>query len=253
MAERMRAMLSPATEKENPPAGESGDALLGMESRGWVGSSRKRMLDFVLATLGLAVLWPLLLIVAAMVKLQDGGAVFFRQDRVGRGGRLFRIWKFRTMVPGAEEQDRDITVAGDSRVTQVGAWLRTYKVDELPQIFNVLRGEMSLVGPRPEVPRYVDTTNPHWRAVLTLRPGATDLASLAYRHEEQILAASEDPELKYRAVILPEKLALNLRYAQASSFWLDVRLILLTLASSIWPNCCGPDLVKRSLLGEEAP
>jgi lipopolysaccharide/colanic/teichoic acid biosynthesis glycosyltransferase len=227
--------------------------MLGVVSLSWVGSSRKRMLDLVLATLGLAVLWPILLIVAAVVKLQDGAAVFFRQDRVGRGGRLFRIWKFRTMFPGADKRDRGITVAGDSRVTRVGAWLRTYKVDELPQLFNVLRGEMSLVGPRPEVPRYVDTADPRWRAVLTIRPGTTGLDSLTYRHEQHVLAASEDPELKYRAVILPEKLALNLRYARASSFWLDARVILLTVASSICPSCCSPDFVKRSLLGGEAP
>ncbi|MGH7504213.1 MAG: sugar transferase, partial [Longimicrobiales bacterium] len=148
----------------------------------------KRLLDLVLAIAGLLVLWPVFLGIAAAIKLDDRGPVFFRQTRVGRHGRPFRIWKFRTMVPRAEQLGSPITVDGDARVTRAGARLRACKADELPQLFNILAGEMSLVGPRPELPRYVEGYTDEQRRVLELMPGITDPASLRYRDEGALLA-----------------------------------------------------------------
>jgi len=164
----------------------------------------KRAFDILGATSALMVLWPLLLAVALWVKLDSPGPVFYRQQRVGLHGRHFRIFKFRTMsvqqAPGAAQ----ITVAGDSRITRTGAWLRRWKLDELPQLIDVLRGTMSLVGPRPEVPRYVEHYPPAWRErLLSVRPGITDFASVHYRAEGELLAKADDPEREYIDVILP--------------------------------------------------
>lgn len=189
----------------------------------------KRAFDLLWSLAGLALLSPLLLLVALAVKLEDGGPVFFRQVRVGRGGRTFRIWKFRTMVVDAERQGRAITVGRDPRITRVGGRLRAAKLDELPQLINVLVGEMSLVGPRPEVPRYVDLYTEAQRAVLALRPGITDLASIAYRDEGELLAGAEDPDATYLQVVVPDKIRLNLAYASGASLWTDVLVILATL------------------------
>jgi len=173
----------------------------------------KRVVDVAVSALALALLWPLGLLIGAAVTLGDGGPAFFRQERVGRGGRTFRMWKFRTMIVGAERSGRHLTVGDDPRVTRVGAVLRRTKLDELPQLLNVLRGEMSMVGPRPEVPRYVAFYTAEERAVLRLTPGITDPASLRYRDESQALAASADPERTYIEHIVPEKIRLNLAYA----------------------------------------
>ncbi len=174
-------------------------------------------------------LTPLFLVVAISIKLDDGGPVFFRQERVGQGGKHFRIWKFRTMVVNAEKIGRQITVGRDPRITRVGHWLRKYKLDELPQLFNVLSGDMTLVGPRPEVPRYVALYTPEQRAVLDLLPGITDPASVRYRHESELLAQSNDPERTYIEEIMPEKIRINLAYAEHASLLRDFWVILQTL------------------------
>jgi lipopolysaccharide/colanic/teichoic acid biosynthesis glycosyltransferase len=189
----------------------------------------KRTLDLVGASAGVVLLSPLFLFLALLVKAGDGGPVFFRQERVGFRGRPFRIWKFRTMIPGAQMRGLPLTVGRDVRVTRVGAWLRRLKLDELPQLFNVLAGDMTLVGPRPEVPRYVASYNSEQRRVLELVPGLTDEASIRYLDESAILATAADPEQMYRDQIIPEKIRLNLAYAAHATEWTDLRLILATL------------------------
>ncbi|HEU4628905.1 MAG TPA: sugar transferase [Gemmatimonadaceae bacterium] len=190
----------------------------------------KRVFDLAWTVPGLLVLAPLLGAVALLVRLVDGRPVFFRQERVGLHGRPFRIWKFRTMTAGAATGPA-LTVAADARVTPLGRWLRATKLDELPQLFNVLAGEMSLVGPRPEVPRFVAQYTEAQRQVLTVRPGITDPACLSYRHEGVLLARSADPERTYVAEIMPEKIRLNLAYARTATRWSDFRVILRTFGS----------------------
>ena len=168
----------------------------------------KRLFDVICAAIGLLFLTPLFAILALLIVLRDGAPVLFSQTRIGRNGKPFRIWKFRTMRAGS--RGSVITAAGDDRVTRTGAALRKHKLDELPQLFNVLKGDMSLVGPRPEVPEHVQLAAPIWQAILQVRPGITDLASLIYRDEEQVLGASRDPDAFYREQVLPSKLLLNL-------------------------------------------
>jgi lipopolysaccharide/colanic/teichoic acid biosynthesis glycosyltransferase len=188
-----------------------------------------RTFDLLAAALGLLILLPFLLVIALVIKLEGLGPVFFRQVRIGKGGRPFRIWKFRTMVVEAERTERLITVGEDRRITRTGAWLRSWKLDELPQLINVLVGEMAFVGPRPEVPRYVALYTAEQRRVLDLRPGITDLASIAYRNESDLLQAQEDPEAFYIHHILPDKIRMNLDYAAAASTWRNIKVILATL------------------------
>lgn len=186
----------------------------------------KRLFDIAFAALALLLLCPLLLAIALWVRLDSPGPVFFRQERVGRGGRLFGIYKFRTMHTGAEAMGPQITVGEDARITRAGAWLRRSKVDELPQFLNVLRGDMSVVGPRPEVPRYVAQYPADVRqAVLSVRPGITDLASIEFRDESALLARSSDPERTYVEQILPAKLRHAQQYVRTRSLWLDLRII----------------------------
>jgi lipopolysaccharide/colanic/teichoic acid biosynthesis glycosyltransferase len=192
----------------------------------------KRVLDILAATTGLILLSPVLAIAACCIKLTSRGPVFYRQVRIGQGARPFQILKFRSMTSQTLNGDLKITVAGDSRVTPVGKFLRRYKVDELPQLWNVIRGDMSLVGPRPEVPFYIEEYTPEQRIVLSARPGITDLASLAYRHEEEILAAQDDPEQFYRTKILPDKLARNGAYLEEITLQNDIRIIVKTISSS---------------------
>jgi lipopolysaccharide/colanic/teichoic acid biosynthesis glycosyltransferase len=191
----------------------------------------KRLFDIVASGMGLLLLLPLLLGVAAWVKLDSPGPALFRQTRVGRFGIPFTIHKFRTMrvEPGAA-----ITVGADPRITRAGAWLRATKFDELPQLWDVLRGAMSLVGPRPELPHYVTLYPADLRdKVLAVRPGITDPASLAFSHEAELLAAASDPEREYREVILPAKLRLSADYAAGAGLATDLRLILRTLAQVV--------------------
>jgi lipopolysaccharide/colanic/teichoic acid biosynthesis glycosyltransferase len=197
------------------------------------------------AAIGLLMLMPALAALAVAILFDDGPPVFYSQTRVGRGGKPFRIWKFRSMRAGS--QGSVITAAGDPRVTRVGAALRRLKLDELPQLFNVLKGDMSLVGPRPEVPEYVQLDAAVWQSVLQVRPGVTDLATLLYRDEEKLLGTSGDPNSFYRETILPAKLALNLGYLRTRSFLRDLKLILLTICYSLFPRRFDPDLIKKTL------
>lgn len=192
----------------------------------------KRMLDLLGAGLGLVLLAPLLLLVALAIRLDSPGPVFYRQERVGRGGRTFRIHKFRTMTHDPQGRGPQLTVGGDARITRVGAWLRRSKLDELAQLIDVLAGDMSLVGPRPEVPRYVALYPADLREkVLSVRPGITDFASIEFRDENDLLARSADPERSYREQVLPRKLALQARYVDEAGLRTDLRLIARTLAA----------------------
>jgi lipopolysaccharide/colanic/teichoic acid biosynthesis glycosyltransferase len=189
----------------------------------------KRAFDILVSVAGLIVLLPLLLLVATAIKLDSSGPVFFRQWRVGRRFRRFGIYKFRTMIDDAFDRGLPITVGQDSRITRVGKILRKTKIDELPQLLNVLKGDMSLVGPRPEVPRYVELFRPDYEHILKVRPGLTDLASLKYSDEASILGQSANPERDYVARLLPDKIRLAKEYIQRSSLLFDVKLIVETI------------------------
>ena len=215
----------------------------------------KRAMDIVLSAAALAALWPLLLLIALAVVIDDPGPVFYRQvrvtqygrefrifkfrtmvqnaDRIGRGGRPFRIFKFRTMVTDADKKGLAITVGRDRRITRVGAILRKTKLDELAQLLNVLAGQMSFVGPRPEVERYVRLYTPYQRQVLLVRPGITEYASIAYRNENDLLAGAKDPEKMYIEQIMPDKIELNMKYLREISPLADIKLILKTIAAVV--------------------
>ena len=193
----------------------------------------KRAMDIVLSAAALCVLWPVLLLIALAIVVDDPGPVFYRQVRVGRGGKPFRIFKFRTMVVDADKKGLSITVGRDSRITRVGALLRKTKLDELAQLLNVLCGQMSFVGPRPEVPRYVELYTPYQRQVLLVRPSITDYASIAYRNENDLLAGADDPERMYIETIMPDKIELNMKYLREISPLTDVRLMLRTVLEVI--------------------
>ena len=191
----------------------------------------KRLTDIVVANIGLLLLAPLMLIAALWIKLDSSGPIIFRQVRIGRYGEPFQICKFRSMVTGAPGMGPSITVAEDSRITRAGIFLRRYKLDELPQLWNVLLGDMSLVGPRPEVPEYVSLyTAAQKEKILSLRPGITDLASVEFHNESDLLAASEEPGASYAASILPRKLKLYESYVDEQSFALDLRIVLTTIS-----------------------
>jgi len=202
----------------------------------------KRLFDILAAGAGLLLLAPLFALVAIAIKLESAGPVFFRQERVGRHGRPFRIFKFRTMAEAAPGgHGPQLTVAGDRRVTRVGAWLRHFKLDELAQLIDVLRGTMSLVGPRPEVPRFVAHYPPEWRErLLSVRPGITDFASVRYRDEGELLARASDPEREYIEVVLPEKLRHALDYVDNPGLGTDLRVLGLTLRTVINPRLPTP-------------
>jgi lipopolysaccharide/colanic/teichoic acid biosynthesis glycosyltransferase len=194
----------------------------------------KRIFDWLASGLGLLVLSPVLLALALWIKLDSPGPVFFRQERVGQGGRVFRIHKFRTMVSDAERRGLQITVGADARVTRVGQWLRKYKLDELPQLLDVWLGHMSLVGPRPEVPRYVACYPADVRdVVLSVRPGITDRASIEFKDENEILGRAADAHLAYVNEVLPIKLRYYVAYVAQRSFWSDVGIILMTFRALV--------------------
>ena len=188
----------------------------------------KRGFDIVVASVGLVLLSPVLAALGLAVKAHDGGPVFYRARRVGRGGAEFGLYKFRSMVHNADRVGPAVTAKGDARITPVGRFLRQTKLDELPQLFNVVRGEMSLVGPRPEDPRYVALYTDAQREVLRVRPGITSAASLAYRHEEEMLSG-DDWERVYREHVMPEKLAIDLDYIGRRSLGSDVLLMARTV------------------------
>ena len=188
----------------------------------------KRIFDLFFTLIGLPFLLPFLAIIALMIKLEDGGPVFFIQRRIGYKGKPFYMWKFRTMVIDAEKKGNLITVGNDPRITRVGYFLRKYKLDEFPQLLNVLKGEMSLVGPRPEVEKYVVLYNSEQRKVLDIIPGMTDPASIKYVNENEILAQANDPEKIYIDKVMPEKIKLNLEYAEKATCWSDFLIIIKT-------------------------
>ncbi len=189
----------------------------------------KRCFDIVASFFGLLMLSPVLLILAVAVVLDSGSPVFFVQKRVGKGGRQFRIFKFRSMTVSKAAAEGSFDAGNSRRVTRVGRILRKTKLDELPQLWNVFIGDMSLVGPRPEVQKWVEAYPERWRFVHSIRPGITDNASLEFRNEEEILAASDDPEVTYREVVLPRKLYLYEDYVRNRTFLGDIRIIFRTI------------------------
>lgn len=189
----------------------------------------KRVFDIFFSLIGLVILLPFMLIFAIWITMDSPGGAFYRQWRVGRNGKEFRLWKFRTMAVGSDLKGL-LTIGGkDPRVIKPGYFLRSAKLDELPQLFNVLAGDMSLVGPRPEVKKYVDLYTPEQRKVLTVRPGITDLASIEYSNESELLAGAADPEKFYIEEVMPAKLALNLKYIREQSLANDFRIIFKTI------------------------
>lgn len=195
----------------------------------------KRFFDILVSSIALLLLLPLFVAVAAAIKIGSPGPVIFRQQRVGRNFQSFSIYKFRTMTIDAPVKGSVITVGGDPRVTRVGRVLRKSKIDELPQLLNVLKGEMSFVGPRPEVREYVELYKDEYKDILRVRPGITDLSSIAYRDEESILRSKDDPETYYRNVLLPEKIRLAREYIEHSSFAYDISLIMRTVLRIVYP------------------
>lgn len=189
----------------------------------------KRLLDIFFSFTGLLILSPLFAVVSLLIKLDSKGPVFYRQERVGKDFKPFKIYKFRSMHPGSDNKGPLVTVGGDKRVTKIGALLRKYKIDELPQLLNVLKGDMSFVGPRPEVSKYVQLFNSDYKKLLRIRPGITDPASIYYSDEERVLSASRNWEEDYTKKILPEKLKLSLSYVNNHNIITDVRLILKTI------------------------
>jgi lipopolysaccharide/colanic/teichoic acid biosynthesis glycosyltransferase len=193
----------------------------------------KRLFDLIVAATGLIVLSPVLFVVAALVKLYDGGPVFYRGVRVGRHGRRLRVFKFRTMRIDAEKIGGPSTTTDDARITRVGRWLRKSKLDELPELINVLVGDMSLVGPRPEVERYVKLMTEEERVILSVPPGLTDWATLWNSDEGAVLAGAADPEQAYLELIRPEKIRLQLEYVRRRSFWVDLVILARTVTAVV--------------------
>ena len=189
----------------------------------------KRLFDLVFAALGLLLVSPAAAIIGLLVKLSDGGPIHYAQTRIGRHGRPFRLWKFRSMVVNADKLGPPLTKDEDERITRIGRFLRKTKLDELPQLWNVLRGEMSFVGPRPEVPRYVDAYTPKQREILEYKPGITDMATLLFRNEEALLRGAPDVEAFYLQHCLPKKIELNEHYARQASLHKDIWIIAQTL------------------------
>ncbi|NNC82284.1 MAG: sugar transferase [Flavobacteriales bacterium] len=190
----------------------------------------KRLFDIISALLGLVLLSPLLLVIALAIGVKDGAPILFKQTRIGRQGDPFTLYKFRTMRPDSESSGQLSVGERDPRVTDIGHALRKTKLDELPQLWNVLKGDMSVVGPRPEVPRYVDLYSEKERKVLQVRPGITDAASLAYFNESEMMAEHPDPERYYIETIMKDKLQRNLDYLEKRTFWSDMGIIFKTIS-----------------------
>ena len=206
----------------------------------------KRLFDIVASACGLILLSPLFFIVSVWIKLDSIGPVFYRQVRVGRYNKDFKIFKFRTMMVGADKGSL-VTIGGrDPRVTRIGYYLRKFKIDELPQLINVFIGDMSLVGPRPEVRHYVNYWTSEQLHVLDVRPGITDPASIKFRNENELMESAEDPESFYINVIMQEKLKLYLEYVHNASFWYDIKLIFKTIYTVVkeYSPCVSDDDVR---------
>ena len=209
----------------------------------------KRLFDIVFSFIGLVVLFPLFLFIGILIKLGPKGPVFYRGVRIGRFGKPFKIYKFRTLVANADKIGGPSTAGDDSRITKIGKILRKYKLDELPQLINVLKGEMSLVGPRPEVPFYVNMFTEEEKEILNIRPGITDWASLWNSDEGAILAGSPDPEKTYREKIRPKKIELQLKYIREKSLAIDLRIVLQTLRKLT--RKCHSEWNEESLFSEK--
>jgi len=189
----------------------------------------KRLLDIVISLSGLVLFFPLFLLIAVFIKLDSKGPVFFRQERVGRDFKQFSIYKFRTMSFEGSLGDSSITVRGDRRVTRVGHILRRIKVDELPQLINVLKGEMSIVGPRPEIHKYVELFKKDYENILRVKPGITDYAAIEFSDEESVLEKYDDPEKGYVDEVLPRKIVLYYHYLKERGFWVDIKIMAMTM------------------------
>lgn len=195
----------------------------------------KRLFDIIFSFFGLILVLPLLILFTILIKKESPGPAFYRGQRVGKHGKIFRIFKFRSMVLNADRIGGPSTSADDPRLLKIGKFLRRYQLDELPQFINILKGEMSFVGPRPEVPSEVATYDEETKKIiLSTRPGLTDLATLENVHEEEILRGAKDPHEAYRRLIQPQKLKLAKEYVRKRSFWLDLKIILKTLKSAIF-------------------
>lgn len=188
----------------------------------------KRIFDTTLSLFGLIILLPFMLIIAILIKIDSKGPIFFKQIRVTKGGREFKIFKYRTMKVGSDKYSQ-ITVGKDERITKIGSFLRKYKLDEIPQLINVLIGDMSLVGPRPEVPKYVALYTDEQKEILKVRAGITDYASIEFSNENDLLALEEDSEKAYIEKIMPKKIELNKKYLSEISMLTDIKIILLTI------------------------
>lgn len=199
-------------------------------------SYAKRAFDLLGSAIGLVLLSPLLVTIAILIRQCSPGPVFYRGVRVGLNGKLFRIFKFRSMVVDAEKRGAFSTANEDARVTRIGRALRRHKLDELPQLINVLKGEMSFVGPRPEVQRFADIYTQEEKAIMSIRPGITDWASIWNSDEGSILAGAEDPDKAYMELIRPTKIKLQLKYVRDRSFWTDIKIIFLTLLAIVRPH-----------------
>jgi lipopolysaccharide/colanic/teichoic acid biosynthesis glycosyltransferase len=199
----------------------------------------KRIFDILVALLGTAILFPFFIVISLCIKLESKGPIFFLQERVGKGGKLFKLIKFRTMHVGADKFMAITVGKRDPRITRVGHFLRRFKIDEFPQLINVLLGEMSLVGPRPELKKFVDLYDERQRQVITIRPGITDYASIQFRNENELLEGQPDPVGYYSREILPVKLNLNLEYISSQSIVLDVKILLKTAISIFYRSKGG--------------
>ena len=188
----------------------------------------KRIFDITLSLFGLIILLPFMLIIAIFIKFDSKGSIFFKQIRVTKGGREFKILKYRTMRAGSDKYSQ-ITVGKDERITKIGSFLRKYKLDEIPQLINILIGDMSLVGPRPEVPKYVALYTDEQKEILKVRAGITDYASIEFSDENDLLALEKDPEKEYIEKIMPKKIELNKKYLSEISILTDIKIILLTI------------------------
>jgi lipopolysaccharide/colanic/teichoic acid biosynthesis glycosyltransferase len=242
-------MRQPISQRQSKALGESetSDVFEAQDVRGAVGFYRlhgKRIFDFVAALAGLVVVSPILLFSMLLVRLTSRGPVLFRQVRLGQFGRPFRVFKFRTMRVGADRKGPSVVVPGDQRLTLIGNSLRRTKLDELPQLLNVLRGDMSLVGPRPRVPEEVNLGDPEEQTLLSVRPGLTSYASIYHRMEADYCARQHDPQAVHREVILPQKGYLDAEYVKNLSFMLDLKLILLTILLVFIPGKARPEAVR---------
>lgn len=194
----------------------------------------KRGFDIIFGIAGLVLLGPVFLIMAVWIKLDSSGPVFYKQTRVGKNGRNFLLYKFRSMRVGSDKTGLLTVGEKDPRITKSGSYIRKFKLDEFPQLINVLRGEMSIVGPRPEVPKYVALYNEEQMKVLEVRPGISDWSSIRFRNENELLAQSENSEAFYISEIMPEKLRMNLEYIRTNNFWTDLKIIFMTLKKIIF-------------------